>query len=384
MGKLFSAFALIDESVSTTIPVTNPAGYKDESFFIEGLNFLSGLRKEHTLAVAKLYRGVSESATDRIAVREAFSEFFGTIKSFIKKIIDFIKKLLAKFWVRMNGMFLRDKYIESHKNELAKFSSNHEFDIKGFTFTFTDNVPDTNILMDLSQSISDFGVDGVKGKESKSTADLKKAYDSFIDKKSSNSYLDDIRKSCIKASANIDESDFKDALFKVFRNGDSTQSKITVTTAIVNEALAFFSGYEKLKSQTQRFSDNVEKQYKDIQKKLERVEKTTVNGQDQVTIEDILDNDTSADKIALYDLFMKAKSQEIQEISNIHVMAFTAKLDAIKDDFTQSKSILYGAFKKILAKNEAANLDSDDCEDDFDLDFMLDEVVKEDFFTKAD
>ena len=352
MAKLFSAFSLIDES-TTNISIINPAGFKDESYFIEGLEFLSKIRNEHNLATAKLYKTISESATDRIAIREGFSEFFGSIKAFIKKIIDFIKKILSKFWVRMNGTFLRDKYIESHKGELSKFESKHEFDINGFTYTFTDAIPSTDVLMSLNQSISDFSIEanGSKG-SAKSIEKLKAAYDSYTEKKNSNSHLDYVRKQCIGSSSNIDESDFKDELFKVYRNGDLTKTKITVTAAVVTEALAFFTNYDKLKQQTQRYSDNVEKLYKEIQKKLDKVQITSVNGADQVSIEDFVDKDTSTDKIALYDLFMKAKSQEIKEVSDLHVMAFSSKLDAINEDFIQSKTIAYGAFKKILAKNE--------------------------------
>lgn len=372
MSKLFSAFSLVDESVST-IAINNPAAYMDDSYFIEALDFLTGIQKAQSCATAKLYKTISESSTDRIAVQEGFSEFFGTIKGFIKKIIDFIKKLAAKFWVRINSMFLRDKYIEKNKGELAKFSTKHEFDIKGYTYTFTDTVPSTTQLMTLAQSIADFKVDsgGAKTYE-----DLKKSYDAFMDTKKSSSYLDDKRKDCISAKSNIDESDFKDELFKVFRNGDLSKSSITVNSNVVVEALAFFTNFEKLKNQTQRYSDNMEKEYRNIQKSLEKVQTKAIGDSKEVDISDFVDNvDVTADKIALYDLFMKAKSQEIQEISNIHVMAFSTKLDAIKEDFTQSKGILYGAFKKILAKNESVSYADDeddrsisDLEDDDDID----------------
>lgn len=380
MSKLFSAFSLVDESVST-IAINNPAAYMDDSYFIESLDFLTNLQRQQTYATAKLYKTISEASTDRIAVQEGFSEFFGTIKGFIKKIIDFIKKLAAKFWVRMNSMFLRDKYIVKNKSELAKFNTKHEFDIKGYTYTFTDTVPATTQLMTLAQSIADFKADD----GGKKYEELKQAYDSFLDTKKSSSYLDDKRKDSIGAKSNISESDFKDELFRVFRNNDSNKSTITVNNNVVVEALAFFTNFEKLKNQTQRYSDNMEKEYRNIQKSLEKVQTKAIGDDKEVDISDFIDNvDVTADKIALYDLFMKAKSQEIQEISNIHVMAFSAKLDAIKEDFTQSKSILYGAFKKILAKNEAASygddeddrsisdLEDDDCDCDSDIELDID------------
>jgi len=349
MSKLFSALSLLDEQTSI-VTIESTDSYNDDSYFIETLDFLSNKNREFTYLNAALYKGINESSGDAILIRESFSDFFDGIKKFIKSIIKFLKNLLAKFWVRINSLFMRDKYIEQHKGDLAKFSSIHEFDIRGYTFKFEEDVPSINPLQKLDDSIADFkdASGKAKGKDA-----MKTAYDSFLDTKNGNSYMDDIRKACIKAKSNISETDFKDELFKIYRSGDSSTSKISVTNAIVTEALSFFTNYDKMKTSTQRHSDNIEKKYNEIQKKLDSVNKITQDGKEVVSIEDIIDGDTSSDKIALYDLFMKAKSQEITTIANMHLMAFSAKLDALKDCYGQDKSILYGAFKKILAKNEA-------------------------------
>jgi len=374
MSKLFSPLSLLDEHTSI-MPVGSTDSYNDDSFFIETLNFLTEQTKSFTLLNAGLYNNINESCNDPIVVRESFSEFFDGIKAFIGKIITFIKKLLAKFWVRINSLFMRDKYIEQHKEELSKFTSTHEFDISGFNYKFVEGVPALEILQTFSDSIADFKID--KTDSAKSAKDLQASYNTFLDKKNSNSYLDTTRKRCIGAKSNIDESDFKDELFKVFRDGDSSKVKITVTTAIVNEALAFFTGYDKMKTSTQRHADNVEKLYNGIKKNLDTVTKETVDGKEQVSIEDIVDGDTSSNKIAIYDLFMKAKSQEIQEISNMHLIAFSAKLDALKDCFTQDKQIMYGAFKKLLAKNEEVDLSNipDEYVSDMDDDILDDDIL---------
>lgn len=352
MGKLFSPMSLIDESTSV-VSVVSTDSYIDESYFVETLNFLAEQNRVYSLLNANLYRSISESGNDPIIIREAFSDFFGAIKNFIKKIIAFLKKLLAKFWVRINSLFLRDKYIEQHKDELAKFTTTHEFDISGYTYTFKEDVPKIDVLMNIDQSLADFasGSSGDK-KNAKDAKAMKTAYDNFLAKKNSNRYLDDMRQTVIGAKSPIDESSYKEELFKVYRNGDKDKSKVNVTNSVVMDALAFFTGYEKLKNATQRQADNVEKIYGSIQKKLDRVNVVKDGDVENVTIEDIVDGDSSNDKLALYDLFLKAKSQEIQLISNLHTMAFSAKLDAIKDCFTQDKTILYGAFKKLLAKQE--------------------------------
>ena len=47
------------------------------------------------------------------------------------------------------------------------------------------------------------------------------------------------------------------------------------------------------------------------------------------------------------DMYMKAKVTQVQQMSSIHTMAFSAKLQAAKDCFVQNKSILYKALSKI-------------------------------------
>ena len=47
------------------------------------------------------------------------------------------------------------------------------------------------------------------------------------------------------------------------------------------------------------------------------------------------------------DMYMKAKVNQVQQMSNIHTMAFTAKIQAAKDCFVQDKKILYKALAKI-------------------------------------
>ena len=47
------------------------------------------------------------------------------------------------------------------------------------------------------------------------------------------------------------------------------------------------------------------------------------------------------------DMYMKAKVSQVQQMSSIHTMAFSAKLQAAKDNFVQNKAILYKALAKI-------------------------------------
>ena len=356
MNAVFNAQSFIKES-TLSLHVENTHQYEYNSYFLEGLNFLSQLRKEKTVQEAKLYRVMAEAGNNLWVVHEGFGDFFQWVKDFIKKVINFFKKLLAKFWVRINSLFGRDKYIENNKDQLREFGSEHEFDIKGYKFTIKDGVPTlepiNGIEDTLSKLIADADTDpNNKSYKIKKKDDLKQAYINFQEDKDK---LDNVRASILGENGPIDDSDWKDALFEKFRDGDREKITITVTSSVVTESLTNFTNYDKMKSKTEKQRDNVEKAYNRIQKKFDELAEKAKNlAGENVSVSDFVDDNanerTDEDKIFTISAFARDISNRLEEISNLHVMAFTAKLDAIKDRYHQDKSIIYGAFKKILAK----------------------------------
>lgn len=356
MNAVFNAQSFIKES-TLSLHVENTHQLEYHSYFLEGLNFLSQLRKEKTIQEAKLYRVMAEAGDNLWVVHEGFGDFFQWVKDFIKKVINFFKKLLAKFWVRINSLFGRDKYIEDHKDQLREFGSEHEFDIKGYNFTIQDGIPKLEPVEDIENALHGLAnvVDnnGNKSYSLKAKKDLKAAYIKFQEEKDD---LRDQRAAILGDNGKIDESDWKDALFEKFRDGDREKTTITVTSSVVTESLTNFTNHDKLKSKTEKQRDDVEKAYNRIQKQFDQLAEKAKNlaSKDSVTVSDFVDSELSTkadeDKIFTISAFARDISNRLEEISNLHVMAFTAKLDAIKDRYHQDKAILYGAFKKILAK----------------------------------
>ena len=356
MNVVFNAQSFIKES-TLSLHVENTHQYEYNSYFLEGLNFLSQLRKEKTVQEAKLYRVMAEAGDNLWVVHEGFGDFFQWVKDFIKKVINFFKKLLAKFWVRINSIFGRDKYIENNKDQLREFGSEHEFDIKGYKFTIKDGIPTLDpvekIEDTLRKLIADADTDpNNKSYKIKKKNDLKQKYIDFQEDKDK---LDNERGAILGENGPIDDSDWKDALFEKFRDGDREKITITVTSSVVTESLTNFTNYDKMKSKTEKQRDNVEKAYNRIQKKFDELAEKAKNlAGENVSVSDFVDDNASEradeDKIFTISAFVRDISNRLEEISNLHVMAFTAKLDAIKDRYHQDKSIIYGAFKKILAK----------------------------------
>lgn len=355
MNAVFNAQSFIKES-TLSLHVENTHQYEYNSYFLEGLNFLSQLRKEKTIQEAKLYRVMAEAGNNLWVVHEGFGDFFQWVKDFIKKVINFFKKLLAKFWVRINSLFGRDKYIENNKDQLREFGSEHEFDIKGYKFTIKDGIPTLDPVEKIEEALHGLAVaaedDGKKSYKVKDKTALTNAYAKFQEDKDK---LDNVRASILGENGPIDDSDWKDALFEKFRDGDREKITITVTSSVVTESLTNFTNYDKMKSKTEKQRDNVEKAYNRIQKKFDELAEKAKNlAGENVSVSDFIDDNASEradeDKIFTISAFARDISNRLEEISNLHVMAFTAKLDAIKDRYHQDKSIIYGAFKKILVK----------------------------------
>lgn len=383
MASIFSAQSFLKESSIYSIQLDDKGTYREESFFMEGLDFLTEMQKENVRYRADLYRAVAESGTNMVAVHEAFTDFFGHIKDFIKKVINFFKKLLAKFWVRINSMFLCDKYITKHKDELKKFESKHEFDFNGFEYTFSDNIPSLSVIESVKNAVTtlaDEATEEGKSKTFKSKKDIETAYKTFTTEKCESSYLDKQRGSILGNERGIGETEYKDELFKIFRNNEEKKGKITANATLVNKCLYDFEKYSEIKKKTEHQRDEVEKAYNLIEKGFDRIHNAVFGKSGkEVDVLDIVDT-ADEDRTQLIDMFAKEKAVEVQEISNLHVMAFTAKLDALRDKYAQDKAVMYAAFKKILAKEkmfakESAELD--EVLEHNDIDAIIDTHVRD-------
>ena len=61
---------------------------------------------------------------------------------------------------------------------------------------------------------------------------------------------------------------------------------------------------------------------------------------------------TSSDDIVAMDNFVKAKVNQLQEMSNIHALAFAAKLDALRDCYRQDKTVLFKALSRVQSNKK--------------------------------
>lgn len=325
----------------------------DESYMIKTINFINESNKEFTDSKIALYKAISESAGEQAVVLESFSDFFTKVKDIIDKFLAFMKSLFSRFITQLMSMVNSDKYIKKHKDDLKSFGPNDEFDFDGYNFTFKPGIPtvepmmgfNSDLFRDLRNATGDGKINATNMKSANSSISYADSYDEF-------------RASVIgKDGTTIYAEDFAEELFKVFRDDDMSTSDITIDSTKVNESLRRFIDYKKIKSTVEKDNKEIQKKYDELKKDVKDITKR--NGDLQasafaarmansgITLDSNVGTTITGDLLTQIDVYTKKKVDQIQEVSNIHALAFSAKLDALKCCYKQDRAILYTALTKV-------------------------------------
>lgn len=359
---ILNPIGLMQESATlSTVAVVSEQSLKEKShsFFIETLQFLSEMNADFYEAKRDFYISLSESA-DISVVHESFGDFFGKVKEIIDKFLAFLKSLLDRFVTLMNQLIGRDKHIINHKKELDNFSKIHEFSITGFKYSIEDDIPviTAKAAFD-SDFIFEFNGDSVvfSGPKDnipkKLVAHTKQMSDQLI----SGEWYDKFRGTVLgEENKPITKDDFADRLFAEFRSNDPIAEEITIDHSEVKAALRRFETAKSDIEKAKKTKARIESDYNAIKHKVEKMVVTNRNGSSTITKFDRelnVDYQTAnKDDIVAMDNFVKAKVNQIQEMSNIHALAFAAKLDAMRDSYKQDKAVLFKALSRVQSNEK--------------------------------
>ena len=378
---------------SSTINIDN-IGYmdtelKNQSFIQEGYDFILEIGRDYMNAEKTFYTEVLGSYGDNEIITESFDGFFNKIKEIINKFIEWIKKVFKQFVAKINALFNNEKYIKKNQKLLNKFESQDEFEFNGYEFTNIDktNIPAANAqeaFIDETNGKGYFNNWYTKG-DYNDTADpdrtlrngetetLNTALDNSLTTLNDNleDFYDAFRGKVIGKDEKIDSNDYPNELFSFFRNDENTTSNITIDATYVLEAYRRFDKYKDLVKSIEKTQKDMIKDYEALEKYLDKMIKLTksdskntlsftsvgsnkyVSG--QITALGVTDfsaktvYDTSTyDKMNNY---LKTQSSKVSQMCTIHTQAFTAKLEAAKDQFKQDKKILYKALQQVIKRS---------------------------------
>ena len=366
----------------------------NHSFFVEACQFCEKTDLEMYNMSNTLYRNICESTGNDVIINEAFGDWWDTFKKLLKKILDFLDALINKFVVGINMILSREKFIKDHEKDLYKFNDNHKFTMSIFNFTMDNNIPvanaiyDSTKLMDVdflgsnnnstgSSNFKDFmnthyKVTSASGTTPKSIdinsnpktsaaytsgeleTNMTKQYDQFRDAITDGDFYDKIRGLFLdKPGTRVDSVDYAKELFEVFRDGQSGKEEHEFESNDITDAFNRFKQYKDIKKVVTKQRSEAEKEYKRVEKEVEKLMSKARDG--KVTFHGLGDDfdevefNTGSTAVAnKMETYLKAVSNMVHEVSNLHSIAFGARLDAYRDCFKQDKQILYSALYRIL------------------------------------
>lgn len=338
---------IIENDISSIMNQT----IEDRSLTIYTIGYLREMNTTYREANKEMYRAIYE-ADNLVAVNEAFSDFFQKIKDIIKSFIKYIKSLFERFITTLHRIVNSEKYLLKKEDVLKKFNSDHEFDYDGYEFTIEPNIPVCDALVEFNSEfvkldLSKLGADNKKNKET-----LKDLYKSVKDEIDGEKY-DKLRGKVIgQPDRAIYQSDFSSELFELFRNNMDSTSIFTVDSAKVMECFRDMKDYKETEKNVKKTKKELENQYKQIEKQIDRMissERTAGGFKIKSNDAAVAGNDATLDNDSMnqLNLYIKALTNQITEMSTIHSIAFSQKLDALKDKYVQDKRILYIALSKI-------------------------------------
>lgn len=325
----------------------------EECYTAKVVAFINECRSEMTDKKIIFYKSLNEATNERL-VLESFSDFFAGVRDIINKFIKFLKKIVDKFIVSLNKLVKSDNYIKKHKDLFNHIESDMEFEFKGFDYTFDPNIPSPNAALGFNDSL----FDDLYGNEKRSLT-TQSVKDSIIAMDLEKDY-DEFRAKVIgKDGDTLYVSEFSQELYKVYRNGNSDTTSITADSSYIRKCLNRFLDYNKIQSEVTHQRDEIIRAYERVQKQVQETTKRNTDLDKQAFLSRLPNNTTitdiettaggtmmAAELMTQIDVYVRAKIDQIQEYSNIHLLAFGGKLDAMKECLYQDKNVLYTALRK--------------------------------------
>ena len=326
----------------------------NESYISSVFTYLTEMYDEYREADKEFYRSLYE-ANSIVAINESFADFFGKIKDVLNKFLKYIKSLFDRFNTTLHRMIGSDKYLLKNEETLNKFNTDCEFEYDGYTFTISELIPELDTHVNF-EGLLDIDWKSI-GKNDKDNKKLIKGKLDELKNALENDYYDDVRAGVLGLKDPIRESDYTDELFKIFRDGDNNSHIFKVTSSVVRTSYTGLKDYKNIESNVKNKKREIEDKYKKIQNRVDKMINVTLKDKRyQVSVDGYNDDlDLDNETMQQLNLYVKLVTEQVIKMTTIHSLAFSYKLDALKDKMMQDKKILYIAMNKVLKDKNIRN-----------------------------
>lgn len=341
-----SVFTLKETDMIPDYLVSNTETKLEENYYVNNsLKFLLECHEELLSYRQNFYKTILESSNNNpYIINESFSEIVSKIKSIIKKILAYIETLIKRFATQLAKLVKSDKYIIKSKKQIEKFPKDRSFTISGYEFTINDNIPIVDIVgLDLSEvrdKLKDLNDNDIVAR----IGELSE----LIFKLSDEGKMDDIRGQILNVDYPIPESNFGNEIFSIYRDGKSEDSDIRIERENVLKSLKDFENYDRKIKEVKRLQSQITAKYKSLESQFESLIKSDITFDGNSKLNNSINSGKysaeNIDKLKNHlNSLLLAQIQQIQRISNLHVSAIAAKLDAYNAALIQDRNTLYRA-----------------------------------------
>lgn len=264
-----------------------------------------------------------ENETKKGSAKEKINSWFKAAKGLVMKWASYVKAFFKKAFAMIESLFASDaKFVKDNGNRIMRAANSEGLKFTGYKFTVDEIV----YLGEGAWSADIIDVD-------KFTKDNYESVKSTLTDDVENK-LKAARSKLAKSGNDLTDKEFKDELFKKFRNGESKKTELTVATAYGNAsgAVAVISKSADAKAKANKDYDAEQKSIKKAIKAINDMKKA-IERKDE-------------DR----DLKMKAANKSIdylRKILKIENVAHGIHLQAIKADNRQARAVC----SQILLKN---------------------------------
>lgn len=318
------------------------------SYFINALEVSKSINEKCRKASDDLYQTISESV---VPMREAFDKFFDTITDVINQFDLAVSKTSTDFSTELINRVNKDKFILDNRDLFIHYPGDKCFLMERYKFKNLDEgIPKSEAKANYEkeyEKIDKILTNKYTSNQEKLTA-ITYEYDSFLQEISSGFYDYYRGKILGMESTRIRKGEYADVLFYCFRDREKIRK---VTTTDIHQAYLRMSTVKQHAESVTKEKKKVAREYEAIRKNLQniRFERLVATfGPDSQILE------------AKFDSYIKVKTDQIVNMCNIHLLAYTAKLDAIASCYLQDRSMLLHAMNKNTVPNDEFDIEKND------------------------
>lgn len=341
-------------AITTKYPSTPSSllNWMDESVITDTVYKLNNKNNLYNEATLGLIRNLSNHSNNGYMLLESFADYHAQADQIIKEFLLFMENRTNEFCNTIEAYIASDEDLNSHKKELldGEYGEFSGYSGMFYNFTISDSIPNVSAIEDFSASlfdnlfktsISDLSVDAINN--AINSADLEADYRIF-------------RGKCLNTEP-LSEIEFGKALRQVYRNNNDDPEKVVISKSdIKNIAERYFNFSSNLKTPLLRNIRSMADHVNHVLEKIEAICRSN-NGLTVAAFTNLLPGDIrvksidgktidsegirmSGDMMLQLDLFCKLKLDQLQKYTDILALAFSAKMDAIKELVEQDRMIL--------------------------------------------